>query len=292
MKGIVLAGGSGTRLFPATKVTCKQLLPIYDKPMIYYALSVLMLADISNILIISTSEALPQFECLLGDGSTLGLHLEYAVQASPRGIADAFIIGERFIGESCASLILGDNVFYGQGLTDRLQTAVDGVEAHGGAVVFGYYVRNPEGYGVVEFDDKGLVLSIEEKPAYPKSNYAVTGLYFYDNDVVELAKNLSPSPRGELEITSINQAYLSMKKLSVELLGRGYAWLDTGTHDSLLEASEFIATLEKRQALKIGCIEEIAFRTGRIDKHGLAARIASYADNEYTRYIRKIIEHQ
>jgi len=289
MKGIILAGGKATRLYPATYVVSKQLLPVYDKPMIYYPLSVLMLAGIRDILIISTPQELPRFEALLADGSQLGLQIEYAAQSVPRGIADAFIVGEDFIGTDCAALVLGDNIFYGHGFTDVLKKAVREVEANGGATIFGYYVRDPERYGVVEFDDTGSALSIEEKPAHPKSNYAITGLYFYDNDVVEIAKHLTPSARGELEITSVNQAYLRGGKLDVELLGRGFAWLDTGTHESLLEAGEFIATIERRQALKIGCIEEIAYRLGYIDKNQLGALAASLSSSSYGEYLRSVV---
>lgn len=290
MKGIILAGGRATRLYPVTQAITKQLLPVYDKPMIYYPLSVLMLAGIRDVLIISTPQELPRFQALFSDGSQLGLQISYAPQPSPKGIADAFIIGEDFIGGDCAGLVLGDNLFYGQGLTDLLRKAVAETEIGGGAVIFGYYVGDPERYGVVEFDDSGSVLSIEEKPKEPKSNYAVTGLYFYDQSVVKIAKGLEPSPRGELEITSVNQAYLEQGKLSVELLGRGFAWLDTGTHESLLEAGEFIATIERRQSLKIGCIEEIAYRLGYIDKAQLSKLAKSYENSSYGDYLRKVLE--
>lgn len=290
MKGIILAGGKATRLYPVTQAITKQLLPVYDKPMIYYPLSILMLAGIRNILIISTPQELPRFEELFSDGSKLGLEIHYAPQPVPRGIAEAFIIGENFIGKDCVSLVLGDNIFYGHGLPGILQKAAAKVQTEGGAVVFGYYVGDPERYGVVEFDDSGAVLSIEEKPTQPKSNYAVTGLYFYDHTVVEIAKNLTPSARGELEITSVNQAYLREGNLNVELLGRGFAWLDTGTHESLLEAGEFIATIEKRQALKIGCIEEIAYRLGYIDKEQLRALAASLSNSSYGDYLAKLLE--
>jgi glucose-1-phosphate thymidylyltransferase len=289
MKGIILAGGRATRLYPVTQAITKQLLPIYDKPMIYYPLSVLMLSGIRNILIISTPQELPRFKELFSDGSQLGLKLNYAPQADPRGIADAFIVGEDFIGTDCTALVLGDNIFFGHGFTDVLKKAVREVQATGGATVFGYYVRDPERYGVVEFDDKGSALSIEEKPAHPKSNYAITGLYFYDNNVVKIAKHLTPSARGELEITSVNQTYLDQGRLAVEVLGRGYAWLDTGTHDSLLEASEFIATIEKRQGMKIGCIEEIAYRAGYIGIQEIKKYIERYGNSGYGEYLRSVV---
>ena len=292
MKGIILAGGRATRLYPATQAVSKQLLPVYDKPMIYYPLSVLMFAGIQEILIISTPEELPRFEQLFSSGSHLGLKIEYAAQPSPRGIADAFIMGEKFISNDSVSLILGDNIFFGHSLTQQLRGAVNAVQTESGAVVFGYYVDEPQRYGVVEFDKQGKVLSIEEKPVNPKSNYAVTGLYFYDNDVVEVAKQLQPSVRGELEITDVNREYLKRGKLLVELLGRGYAWLDTGTHESLLEAGEFIATIEKRQALKIGCIEEIAYRLDYIDKGQLRALSASFSSSSYGDYLKRILEEQ
>ena len=290
MKGIILAGGRATRLYPATKVITKQLLPVYDKPMIYYPLSVLMLAGIRDILIISTRQELPRFKELFSDGSQLGLEIHYAPQAVPRGIADAFIIGEEFIGEDCVSLILGDNIFYGHGLTELLAKAVTRTETTAEAGVFGYYVTDPKRYGVVEFDAAGTVLSIEEKPRVPKSNYAVTGLYFYDQRVVEIAKSLQASPRGELEITSVNHAYLEQGELRVELLGRGFAWLDTGTHESLLEAGEFISTIEKRQSLKIGCIEEIAYRLGYIDKDRLRSLIGLLNNSSYGDYLKKVLK--
>jgi glucose-1-phosphate thymidylyltransferase len=290
LKGIILAGGKATRLYPVTQAITKQLLPVYDKPMIYYPLSVLMLAGIRDILIISTPQELPRFSSLLGNGTQLGLNIEYAAQHSPRGIADAFIVGEDFIGTDCAALVLGDNIFYGHGFTDVLKKAVREVETNGGATVFGYYVRDPERYGVVDFDEAGKALSIEEKPRQPKSNYAVTGLYFYDQRVVEIAKGLVPSARGELEITSVNQAYLREGKLNVELLGRGFAWLDTGTHESLLEAGEFIATIEKRQALKIGCIEEIAYRLGYIDKEQFRSLAEALSNSSYGEYLANILE--
>ncbi len=290
MKGIILAGGSGTRLYPITRGVCKQLLPIYDKPMIYYPLSVLMLARIRDILIISTPNDLPRFKDIFGDGSDLGLRFSYEEQARPNGLAEAFIIGERFIGSDPVCLVLGDNIFFGHGLTGLLGKAVNDVRSAGGATVFGYYVKDPERYGIVEFDSAGNALSVEEKPAQPKSRYAVTGLYFYDNSVVTIAKNIKPSHRGELEITDVNKFYLSQKKLRVELMGRGYAWLDTGTHESLLEAGEFIATIEKRQGLKMACIEEIAYTLGYIDRNKLLKAAESHKKNSYGDYLTMVAE--
>jgi len=290
VKGIILAGGSGTRLYPMTIAICKQLLPIYDKPMIYYPLSVLMLAGIRDILIISTPKDIPRFREIFGDGSFWGLEFSYREQPQPKGIAEALIIGEEFINKENVCLILGDNIFYGHGLTDSLRKSVRDVETNGGATLFGYCVNDPERYGVIEFDQIGKVLSIEEKPKKPKSNYAVTGLYFYDNHVVEIARNVRPSLRGELEITDVNTEYFKNGKLRVELLGRGYAWLDTGTCESLLEAGEFIATMEKRQGLKIACIEEIAFKLGYIDKDQLL-RLANdiLRKNSYSQYLFNLI---
>jgi len=290
MKGIILAGGSGTRLYPITKVASKQLMPIYDKPMVYYPLSTLMLAGIKDILVISTPEDTPKYESLLGDGSQLGLSFSYIVQPSPDGLAQAFILGEEFIGNDDVSLILGDNIFYGGHLPERLQKSVKVVQSSKDAIVFGYYVNNPEQYGVLEFDQNGNAISIEEKPVNPKSNYAISGLYFYPNDVIEVAKNQKPSPRGELEITDVNQYYLNQDRLQVEQMGRGYAWLDTGTHDSLLEASQFVQTLEKRQGMKISCIEEIAFRMKYIDKDQLQLLGNELANNQYGQYLLKIAE--
>ena len=289
MKGIVLAGGSGTRLYPLTKVTSKQLLPIYDKPMIYYPLSVLMSAGIREILIISTPQDLPRFHELLGDGSQFGLDLSYEVQPSPDGLAQAFIIGEKFIGNDCVAMVLGDNIFSGHGLKKRLHAAVRNAESGKGATVFGYYVDDPERFGIVEFDESGHAISIEEKPAQPKSNYCVTGLYFYDNRVVEYAKNLKPSPRGELEITDLNRIYLDNGELNVELLGQGFTWLDTGTHESLIEASNFVKTLETHQNRKIGCLEDIAYINGWISKEDVEAVIKIYK-NQYGRYLQDVLD--
>ncbi|MHA3787253.1 glucose-1-phosphate thymidylyltransferase RfbA [Flavobacterium hauense] len=288
MKGIILAGGSGTRLYPLTKSISKQMMAIYDKPMIYYPLSVLMLAGINEILIISTPHDLPNFRNLLGDGTDFGIKLEYAEQPSPDGLAQAFIIGEEFIGGDDACLILGDNIFYGHGLTDLLKTAVKNVTEQKKATVFGYYVQDPERYGVAEFDAAGNVISIEEKPEDPKSNYAVVGLYFYPNSVVEVAKKIKPSDRGELEITTVNQEYLHSKDLKVELMGRGYAWLDTGTHESLLEASNYIQTIEKRQGLKVACLEEIAYEMGYISKEKLIELATPLKKNEYGQYLLRL----
>lgn len=288
MKGLVLAGGSGTRLYPITKGISKQLIPIFDKPMIYYPISALMLAGIRDILIISTPYDLPGFQRLLGDGSELGVHFEYAEQPSPDGLAQAFIIGEKFIGDDCACLVLGDNIFYGSGFTGLLKQSVENAEKHGLATVFGYYVNDPERYGVAEFDAAGNCLSIEEKPANPKSNYAVVGLYFYPNSVVDIAKNIKPSARGELEITTVNQEYLSQKKLKVQTLQRGFAWLDTGTHDSLAEASTFIEVIEKRQGLKVACLEEIAYNKGWITREQLHRLAQPMIKNEYGQYLLKI----
>ncbi len=290
MKGIVLAGGSGTRLYPITKGISKQLIPIYDKPMVYYPISALMLAGIKDILIISTPDDLPGFRRLLGDGSDYGVNFEYAEQPSPDGLAQAFIIGEEFIGNDCACLVLGDNIFYGQGFSEMLGTAVKEAENDGNATVFGYWVNDPERYGVAEFDKTGNVLSIEEKPVSPKSNYAVVGLYFYPNKVVGVAKGIKPSARGELEITTVNQQFLADKQLKVQLLGRGFAWLDTGTHDSLSEASTFIEVLEKRQGLKISCLEEIAYHNGWITDEKLKEIAKPMLKNQYGQYLMRLLE--
>ena len=290
MKGIVLAGGSGTRLYPLTTVTSKQLLPVYDKPMIYYPLSVLMNAGIRDILIISTPADTPRFEALLKDGSQFGLHLSYAVQPSPDGLAQAFIIGADFIGDDTVAMVLGDNIFAGHGLNGRLKRAVDLAEAGQGATIFGYYVDDPERFGIVEFDQQGHAISIEEKPAQPKSNYCVTGLYFYDNKVVELAKTLKPSARGELEITDLNRLYLEAGRLNVELLGQGFTWLDTGTHESLAEATNFVKTVETHQHRKIACLEEIAYLNGWITKEQVMSTYEVLKKNQYGRYLLDVLE--
>lgn len=290
MKGIVLAGGSGTRLYPITKGISKQLIPIFDKPMIYYPLSVLMLAGIKDVLVISTPYDLPGFKRLLGDGTDLGMNIQYAEQPSPDGLAQAFIISEEFIGNDCACLVLGDNIFYGAGLTAMLKDSVKKAEEEQKATVFGYYVNDPERYGVAEFDTEGNCLSIEEKPEHPKSNYAVVGLYFYPNDVVEVAKNIKPSARGELEITTVNQEFLERKQLTVKTLQRGFAWLDTGTHDSLSEASTFIEVIEKRQGLKVACLEEIAYKQGWISREQLIKAATPMAKNGYGQYLLRLAE--
>ena len=287
MKGIVLAGGSGTRLYPITKAVSKQLLPLYDKPMIYYPISVLMLAGIKEILIISTPRDLPMYKDLLGDGSSLGIKFEYAVQEHPNGLAEAFIVGEDFIGDDNVALILGDNIFHGHRFTEILERST---ELDEGAIIFGYYTNNPEAFGVVEFDDDGNVLSVEEKPEYPKSNYVVPGLYFYDNDVIEIAKNVKPSDRGEVEITSVNEEYLNRGKLKVELLGRGMAWLDTGTHTGLLEAANFIETVQKRQSLYIACLEEIAFNKGYINEKQLLKTAEELKKTDYGQYLFNLVK--
>ena len=290
MKGIVLAGGSGTRLYPSTMTVSKQLLPVYDKPMIYHPLSVLMLAGIREILIISTPDDLPNFKKLLRDGAQFGVKFEYKEQPSPDGLAQAFILGEEFIGDDDVALILGDNIFYGPGFSGMMHNAIENISKKGGATVFGYQVKDPERFGVVEFDEAGKAISIEEKPQFPKSNYAVTGLYFYDNNVVKYAKNLKPSARGELEITDLNRIYLENNNLSVETLGRGFAWLDTGTHRSLLQASQYIQTIEDNQGIKIACLEEVALRMGFISKEKILDDIKKYKKNEYYSYLRKVIK--
>ncbi len=290
MKGIILAGGSGSRLYPITKSVSKQLLPIYDKPMIYYPLSVLMLAGIKDILIISTPEDIGNFERLFGNGNHLGLNFSYKVQPSPDGLAQAFILGEEFIGNNSVALVLGDNIFYGHGLPNLLKSARENVENKNVATVFGYYVKDPKRYGVAEFDENGNVISVEEKPENPKSNYAVTGLYFYTNEVVEIAKNVKPSARGELEITSVNKEYLNRKRLKVELMGRGFAWLDTGTHESLIDAGRFIETIETRQGLKISCIEEIAYKKGFINSEQLKELAEPLSKNQYGQYLLNLIK--
>ncbi len=291
MKGIILAGGSGSRLYPITKGTSKQLLAVYDKPMIYYPLSILMMAGIREVLIISTPDDLPNFQRLLGDGTSLGMRFSYIEQPSPDGLAQAFILGENFIGDDDVCLILGDNIFYGAGIELLLSEAVKNVTKEKMASIFGYNVQDPQRYGVVEFEKSGKVLSIEEKPMEPKSNYAVVGLYFYPNNVIEIAKKCKPSERGELEITTVNQKYLEQDKLKISLMGRGYAWLDTGTQDSLLEASNFIQTIEKRQSLKVACIEEIAFENGYISKEELLKLAEEYKNNEYGQYLKKLLKN-
>lgn len=290
MKGIILAGGSGTRLYPLTMVTSKQLLPVYDKPMIYYPMSVLMNAGIRDILIISTPQDTPRFKELLGDGHQFGVELSYEVQPSPDGLAQAFIIGEKFIGNDPVAMILGDNIFAGHGLNKRLKTAVENAESGKGATVFGYYVDDPERFGIVEFDKNGKAISIEEKPAKPKSNYCVTGLYFYDNDVVEYAKGLKPSARGELEITDLNRIYLENDRLNVELLGQGYTWLDTGTHESLVEATNFVKTIESHQHRKIACLEEIAYLNGWITREDLMKVYEIFKKNQYGQYLKDVLD--
>ncbi|WP_416326812.1 glucose-1-phosphate thymidylyltransferase RfbA [[Eubacterium] hominis] len=290
MKGIILAGGSGTRLYPLTMVTSKQLLPIYDKPMIYYPLSVLMNAGIRDILIISTPQDTPRFKELLNDGSQFGIHLSYAVQPSPDGLAQAFIIGEDFIGDESVAMILGDNIFAGHGLKKRLKAAVENADNGKGATVFGYYVDDPERFGIVEFDKAGKAISVEEKPEYPKSNYCITGLYFYDNKVIDYAKNLKPSSRGELEITDLNKIYLEKEKLNVELLGQGFTWLDTGTHESLVEATNFVQTIENHQHRKVACLEEIAFLNGWINREDVLKSYEVLKKNEYGKYLKDVLD--
>lgn len=288
MKGIVLAGGAGTRLYPTTMVVSKQLLPIYDKPMIYHPISVLMLAGIREILIISTPQDLPNFKKLLGTGEQFGVKFSYKEQPNPEGLAQAFILGEEFIGKDNAALILGDNIFFGQGFSGDLAEVVENINTNGGATVFGYKVKDPQRFGVVEFDEEDRVLSLEEKPPHPKSNYAVTGLYFYDNKVVEYAKNLKPSARGELEITDLNKIYLDKNQLKVDILGRGFAWLDTGTHDSLLQASHYVQTIEENQGVKIACLEEVAYRMGFLTKDDLKKQVEKYKNNEYYQYVARV----
>lgn len=290
MKGIILAGGSGTRLYPLTKVTSKQLLPIYDKPMIYYPMSVLMNSGIRDILIISTPQDTPRFESLLGDGSQFGVNLSYAVQPSPDGLAQAFIIGEKFIGDDTVAMVLGDNIFFGHGFKKKLKAAVENAENGKGATIFGYYVDDPERFGIVEFDESGKAVSIEEKPLEPKSNYCVTGLYFYDNRVVEYAKNLKPSARGELEITDLNRIYLENNELNVELLGQGFTWLDTGTHESLVDATNFVKTIEQHQHRKIACLEEIAYLNGWIGKEEVLAVYEVVKKNQYGQYLKDVLD--
>lgn len=290
MKGIVLAGGSGTRLYPLTMVTSKQLLPVYDKPMVYYPLSTLMMAGIRDILIISTPTDLPNFERLLGDGSQFGIHLSYKVQPSPDGLAQAFLLGEEFIGDDCCAMVLGDNIFYGNGFTRLLTGAVENAEKNGRASIFGYYVNDPERFGIVEFDENGKVISVEEKPKHPKSNYCITGLYFYDKRVVELAKQVRPSARGELEITDLNRFYLEDGTLDVQLLGRGFAWLDTGTMDSLVDASDFVRMVESRQGIQIAALEEIAFQKGWIDRDTLLTSAAKYGKSPYGEHLKSVAE--
>ena len=289
MKGIVLAGGSGTRLYPSTIAVSKQLLPIYDKPMIYHPISVLMLAGIKEILIISTPQDLPNFKRLLGDGEQFGVSFSYVEQPSPDGLAQAFILGKEFIGDDDVALVLGDNIFYGPGFSGTLKRVVKNIKNNGGATVFGYQVKDPQRFGVVEFDDSRKVLSLEEKPKVPKSNYAVTGLYFYDNDVVKFAQNLKPSARGELEITDLNNIYLSKNNLNVEILGRGFAWLDTGTHHSLLQASQYVQTIEENQGIKIACLEEVAYRMGFVSKEFLLSKVDNFKNNEYYNYIKSML---
>ena len=292
MKGIILAGGSGTSLYPLTKAISKQIMPVYDKPMIYYPLSTLMLAGINEVLIISTPRDLPVFEELLGDGKQLGMNIGYAVQEAPNGLAEAFIIGADFIGDDSVALVLGDNIFYGQSFSQTLRNARDRVEKEGGATIFGYYVRDPREYGVVEFDENGKAISIEEKPQEPKSNYAVPGLYFYDNDVVKIAKTITPSARGELEITAVNNAYLDRGDLFVETLGRGFAWLDTGNHDMLLAAANFVSTIQKRQGMYVSCIEEIAFKRGFITADQLKELAKPLMKSDYGKYLLEVAEHR